>query len=451
MKNASDFFKPYFSIINQDRGSFYVFLGSFVAPEISEKINAQADPFILPFDKDDTIEVKNGLLKKLDEILKEINPNSKNNIYNAIMSVNWLYSFISLPFLHFISQFTNIIEKSFTCPYNNAKNDYDAFAAVFDNVKTIENEILEAIYLFSQKKELKNNVQEKDVEKAIKEFMNTANYHFASIQMYISIVPTEKLGKIIHNDYDWYAQNIDGVESWFPSYRAEWRKIIDIRWNEWLRERKKNQLGKTLKANFDLDNFPSMEYRPWNDIWLTTPFSCELTGGMLSWFYVNKYSKIIQPLNDVVMEGIFLRSENRTEYSEGLNVFATANTQMGELLEKLSPKGRYGEIFEELKNNKMRSFQVQNQIDSMMAATEAEVKECTKKFIKGAKTIDLVFHGFFDETKDGIHEGLQNIMLIKGNQNRLFRDKLIEIRNIIRLTVFYLTELIPIDATSEKN
>ncbi|NLC93718.1 MAG: hypothetical protein GX677_09730 [Treponema sp.] len=449
MKNASDFFKPYFSILNQDRGNFYVFLSSFVCPELTEKINSEADPFTLTFEKEDNIEVKNGLLKKLDEILKDMNPSVKNKIYSAIINVNWLYSFVSLPYLHFISQFTSLIGNNYTCPYNNSKNDYDAFARVFDNVKSIENEVLESIYLFSQKKELKN-AQQKDVEKAVKDFLNSANYHFASIQMYISIISTESLGKIIHNDYNWTADNIDGVEAWFPLYRAEWRRILDLRWNEWLRERKKNQLGKNLKINFNLDNFPVMEYLPWKDMWISSPFSFKLTGGMLSWFYINKYDSIIQPLHDVVMEGIFLKSDNRKEYSEGLNLFATANEQVGSLLEKLSPKGTYGEIFNEFSGNKVRSFQMQNQIDSMIASTEAEIKESTKMFIKGANMIDVVFHGIFDETKDGEHEGLQNIMLIKGNQNRIFRDKLVEIRHLIKLTVFYLTELIPIDASTEK-
>ena len=39
LKSASDFFKPYFAIIDDSPGDFYVFLSSFVAPELSEKIN----------------------------------------------------------------------------------------------------------------------------------------------------------------------------------------------------------------------------------------------------------------------------------------------------------------------------------------------------------------------------------------------------------------------------
>ena len=34
LKNCADFFKPYFTAVNENSGKFYVFLSSFIAPEI---------------------------------------------------------------------------------------------------------------------------------------------------------------------------------------------------------------------------------------------------------------------------------------------------------------------------------------------------------------------------------------------------------------------------------
>ena len=85
-----------------------------------------------------------------------------------------------------------------------------------------------------------------------------------------------------------------------------------------------------------------------------------------------------------------------------------------------------------------------------MRDTEGVIKDSIKLFGKGARAIERVFHGFFDEDKDGIHEGLQNMNTIRGRENSNFRRTLQEIRNIIRQSLYYISELEPIDSASEK-
>lgn len=448
LKSAADFFKPYFNIIDENPGDFYVFLSSFVAPDLAEKINSEADPFSLGFDVEPDPDVKNSLLRSLDDILKNIDGNSKSSLYYAVSSLNWLRLFTRLPYLHFMSQFTNIAGDLYTCPYRLAVNDFDAFASVFTNTQSVQNEILEAMLMFAQRKDFSKNAQEKDVERAVKEFLAKANQNFATIQMFISGVPILKVGKIINADYDWLPANIEGVEAWFPNFRSHWRKILDIRWGDWMRERKKKMLETYLSNDFGLKEFPVLEYRPWQALWMRVPFSCELTGGFLTWFSDAMYDGMIEPLNDVMMEGIFLRSENRAEYSGALNNFVDSISQFRELMERLSPSGEYGQMFEEFATSRIRSFQVQNQIDSMMTTTESEIREDVKNFVKGCRILDKCLHGILDDEKDGVHEGLQNITMIKGHQNRVWRDRLKEIDKVLKKAVYYLSELEPIDAAT---
>ncbi|MCR5189103.1 MAG: DUF5312 domain-containing protein [Treponema sp.] len=450
LKEASDFFKPYFAFIDDNPGDFYVFLSSLITPQLSDKINSNADPFTLSFDTEATSDVKSKLLKNLDEILNSMAGSEKSSLYYAVSSVNWLKQFTRLPYLHFASQFTNIAGSNFTCPYKNAKNDYDSFSAVFTNIQTVQREVLEGMLLFSQRKEITKNAQDKDIERTVKEFLAQANHHLASIQMFLSTVPVYKVGKIINEDYDWTPGNISGAEAWFPSFRNQWRKILEVRWNEWVRERKKNTLSANLKADFKLDEFPVMTYRPWTQLWTRVPFACELTGGFLSWFCQEEFDDILTPLNEVMMEGVFVKNENRVDYSEGLNLFVQANNQMKELMFKISPDGDYGALFEEFSNNKLRTFQVQNQIDSMMSSIESEIHDVVGKFCKGIRLMDKIFKGMFGSQNEVMHDTLQNIMSIKGHQNRAWRDKLSDITRLLRRALFYIIELEPIDAATSK-
>ena len=450
LKNAAEFFKPYFNIIDDNPGDFYVFLSSFVTPELSDIITAEADPFSLSFDTEPTVDTKNKLLKNLDEILKNLDGSVKSRLYGAISSLNWLRQFTRLPYIHFTSQFTNLTGNYYTCPYRNAVNDYASFSAVFSNVMSVQNEVLEAILMFSQRKEVTKNAQDKDIERTIKEFIAKANQCFGSIQLFISNVPILKIGKIINADYDWLPGNIEGVEGWFPNFRSHWRKIIEVRWADWLRERKKKNLETYLNNDFGLSEFPALKYRPWQALWLRVPFSCELTGGFLSWFRENRYDDMIPYLNDVMMEGVFIRNENRIEYSEGINLFVQAMSQMQELIDRLAPEGEYGAQFEEFATSRIRSFQVQNQIDSMMTTTESEIRECVKKFDKGAKMMDKCLSGILSDDRDKIHDGLQNIASIKGHRNRMWRDSLRVCWETLKKAVFYLSELEPIDAATQQ-
>lgn len=445
LKDCADFFKPYFSLIEDSIGDFYVFLSSFVTPQIADEINSKADPFTLPFSKVPSNEVKKDLVIKMDKVLKDMAPTTKNSLYTAISSTNWLMQFTKLPFLHFLSQFTNISGDAYTCPYSNARNDFIHFAKVFTNVLTVENNVLEAIFLFSQRKNITDNTQEKDIDKAVNDFLSKTNMHFSTIQMFISGVPIVKLGKIINRDVTWSPENMEGAEAWFPSFRNQWHKIIDIRWNDWQRERKKSMLSDDLKNDFMLDGFPVMQYKPWELLWTRVPFSCELTGGFLSWFALEKFPKIIPDLNTLMMEGVFVNNENRNEYSEALSEFIACNNQMQDLLHRLSEEGEYGQKFIEFSESKVRSFQTQNQIDSMMSTTESEIRDVLKRFCKTCRTIELIFHGIFDDEKDGVHETLQNYSTIKGPHNRQYRENLGKIRKILKSATFYIAELEPID------
>ena len=449
IKEAADFFKVYFTYVEENPGDFYVFLSSFVAPELSEKINAEADPFIFPFEKPVTPEARTELAKKLDEILNNMDKNTKQNMYSAVSQANWLYKFSNLQYIHFISQFTNVAGDAFTCPYSNVIMDYNELAAVFSNIQPIQNEVLEALFLFSQRKHLTMNAQDKDIEKAVKEFMVKALAFFGTIQSFSNNVPVRNLGRVLNSDFDWQPPNMEGAEAWFPNFRAHWRKIQDIRWNDFAREQKKRMLSENLKTDFGLDEFPVMEFRPWLKLWNRIPFNRELTGGFLSWFSTEKYEKVIQDLNVVAMEGVFYKSENRSEYSEGLNNFSNANNLMIDLLRKLSPEGEYGKLFDDFATNRVHTFQVQSQIESMMTQIEDTVKEAISLFGKGARTIERVFYGFFEEQKDGIHEPLQNITSIRGRDNRRFVDSLISIRQLLKKVLSYIAELEPIDSMKD--
>ena len=362
------------------------------------------------------------------------------------MSLDTTFVTGRMAFIHFSVQFTNLIGNNYTCPYKNARVDYDAFASVFSEIQQVPTEVLEALMLFSNNGPNAKKIQPADVERSVKEFLLKANEHFASIQMFISCVPVVRLGKVINNTFDWQPAPIEGVESWFKSFRSSWRKIIDIKWNDWIRERKKNMLSINLKEDFDLSDFPVMPNRPWLNLWTRVPFSCDLTGGFMSWFEEEFYEDILPALNIVIMEGVFTNSDNRNIYSEGLNSFVQSMTEIKDLKAALNIDGEYGTFFAENVNNKLRSFKLQNQVDSTISKIEVTIRDASKKFLSGIKMMEAIFADMFDGSHNMGPEMLQNFMLVKGHRNREWREKLSQARDILKKGSFYIKELEPIES-----
>ena len=445
LKSASDFFKPYIYLIDENPGAFYVFMSSFVASELSDKINAAADPYNLPEDIEPAPEIRTDLLKKLDDVLKNMNGSTKNRIYQAVKSVQWLSSFTALPYLHFISQFTDIKDGVFTCPYSNAKVDFETFAAVFDSGLSVPNEVLEAVYLFSQKKEISGNYMTSDIETSVKKFMSVAASHFKNIKMFLSVVPVTTLGKIIFKNYDWTPRAFGGGEDWNSKFRNQWRKIIEIRWNEFIKERKKNLLASRLKNDFNLTSFPEMPNRPWADLWGGMPFKCELTGGFLSWYVKEVFPSDQKILNMLMMEGIFIRNENRTEYAEAFDKLCKTAETILNLLEDLDYKGSFGVTFEEMASASSRTFKAQSTAENLITKIESEIKEAAFDICNAIRTLEMIFKGIFEEFNDGIHGSLQNFNTLKGHDNMRFKDNLRQTRKNINQVLFYLSELDPIE------
>lgn len=446
LKNAADFFKPYFNIFNENPGKFYVFMSTFIAPEIASSINAEADPYSVPFEKEGTKEVRSYLLKKMEGILKDIPQKSRAVMYDAVKSLNWLKRFSELPYTHFLAQFTAIVSENYTCPFTNAQTDFNALANVLSDARSIPNEALEALFLFPQRKGGATVELDQDTEKSMREFLSKSAAGISMVQMFISTVPFFALGKVIFSDYDWQIETFGGAEDWFVKFKEEWKIVFDERWESWLRDRKKSQLADVLMEKFGILSFPELPYRPWANLWGGVPFRCEMTGGFLYWFATVKYEEIMGVLNVLVLEGVFLNNDNRAEFSEAMNKFAEINHQVQLFGESLNEKGSVGSVFAKLIADHVRTLKGQNMVNSIILNAETSIRGWESSFCDCCRTIEKVLAGILDDEKtDKKYESIQNLMTIKGRENRAYRDNLQAEREVLLESRRILAEIEPLD------
>lgn len=444
LKNAATFFRPYFSIVDEDPGKFYVFLSSLLAPEVNALIMQSCDPYSIPFDRPCDSGQKLAFTKALEETLKNMTGDSKGKLYTTIQSINWLKQFTEMPFSHFLSQFTSMASASYTCPFLNAQEDFEAFAAVLCNGKTIPKECAEALYLYPHKNNLIAD-EDNDIDAGLRDYMLQFQSSFSVLQMFISTVPMKAIGKVLYDDYDWTPKAIEGSENWFLRYKEEWKKIFGIRWNEYVHDRKKYELMGLLKKSFGIDVFPQLPARPWARIWGGIPFGCEMTAGFLWWFAKNKYSEALEVLNTIILEGVFINKDNRTQMSGAINEFTESCQQMQILAASLDSEGTIGATFEKIIAERVRTLRGQQTISNLITNTEGSVRNYGRVFCNSTREIDKIFNGILDDKKSIGYESLQNLMTLKGRENKKFRDKCAAVRTLLNTARSVIAEIEPLD------
>ncbi len=446
LRKAADFFKPYIDAIYENIGAFYVFLGSFVVPEVTQRMNSDVDPTSLPLDREVTSELRSSFLRKMDEIIKEIPPHRRSYLYQCAVSVEWLYQFTKLPFERFLSAFSTGLSDSQVARFESVTSELNSFAKVLCNGKSLPPEAFESIYLFSAKKMVPATSEATDDDSRAKEFMDKATGFMTIIHMFINSVPLRYVNKIVYNNIQWQPEQFTGAEDWFSKYKDHWKRLFDAQWDYWIKEKKRAALNKRLKENFGIDSIPLLPDRPWASMWGTgVAFHYESTAGFLLWFVSKKQNEVLEPLKTLLLEGQFVNKENRAEFANTLNDLSQISSSMYHFEEDLSSKGQTGLIFEKLASDHLRTLAAQSKIDTIIIEKEAWVKSTKNSFCGCARSILNVLNGIFAEKKDTRYDGIQNLASIQGGQNAAFRQSLESSQKVFAAALDVLKELEQID------
>ncbi|MFA6937179.1 MAG: DUF5312 family protein [Treponema sp.] len=450
LKHAADFFKGYIDSYLKNPGAFYILLGSLVMPEIGSEMDKQADPYTYSFAKDVNSEMRTSLLRKMDDILQKIPADKKTEMYACVRSVEWLTQFTKLPFQMFLSKFSAVVENIKICSFDQIGSELISFSRILCNGRTIPDEVIEALYLFSMRQ--KNIVEFDDVDRNVtgSAFMDTASSQISLISMFISTVPLRSVSCVVYNNSLYVPENFGGGEDWFIKYKGEWKKLFDRKWESWLKDCKKEKLKGKLMEYFELANFPVYTKRPWASLWGgAVQFNYELTLGFLNEFIKNIYPSYAQIFKIVTLEGDFAIKENRLEFNDTVNLFANINESLDELSIKLSSAGEYGAEFERYSTLNARTKTAAQKIQEMMEKIESNVKNMINLFGDACRTMQKLLTGLTSEKLDADYGNLANIASIQGRQNKKFRENLEKSKLGIDHAFYLIKEIEPLDKPIE--
>lgn len=454
LKEVADFFKQGIFSYEENQGEFYVFLGSLIIPSLSERMEKEVDPYSLSYDKEISSELRASLLRKQEEVIQTILPNDKNRLYSAIQSLDWLKSFVKLPFDRIISRFISIVNGTYTCPIDSVSSELDNFAKVLTNGKRIYTEVLEALYLLSKQDSEKTpqpaDNKEIDIKELAAQYVSKSMEKLSLLKMFINSVPIKSLAAISIHSSTWSNEHYDGVEDWFVKFKSQWRKNFDKKWESWMRDKRKYLTRQRIQVMLSTEEYPHIPNRPWKDIWGGINFSREYSLGFLHALFEKLYPEQNKIFKILMIEGDFAQRDNRVEFTDNYNNFNHLSQSILAFDDKLSFKGIYGSSFSNIIKESLRTIQGQAKIDSLMLTIEAEASAMIALYCESARIMGLIIAGVLAEARNSRYDTLTNIMSIQGKSNSSFRQQLSKTRTELLESIDIIKELETIEVTASK-
>ena len=105
LHQAADFYKPGIASYEESPGEAYVFLGSLFLSDLYEKIEKETSPYSVDFSRSPNQELRNSLIRKMDDLLSGISVTERQNLYQNVQSLEWLKQYVKLPYEKILSRF----------------------------------------------------------------------------------------------------------------------------------------------------------------------------------------------------------------------------------------------------------------------------------------------------------------------------------------------------------
>jgi hypothetical protein len=375
-------------------GEFYVFLGTFFMPLISERYQREVNPFNFPFSTEDTNHLRVELAKKLDRILQSIDHEKWNHLGQAIRSLNWLREFSALPFRGFIAKFSPSPGNTYLCRFANAVNYLDQFASILCHGVSIEEEVLEALFFFNEKNidfdqnigqnSEHNGSSQSDISSKVQAFILTASEKTKVIKTFMADMPLRSLGILAHSSLSWTPELKDNSDDWFTKFKLTWHKVFEREWESWFNAQQREGALGQMRQFTGLENFPLIPFRPWTALFPQRDLQYELSLGFLLYFFKTNFVKYVDLLEHILMTGTFPSRDYRSNLTDCMDDLLTQSRAIEHLSHSLKPFGSFGIQFTEIASSPSMN---PRKIATLMQKVEDEARVIVENCKKSSRDL----------------------------------------------------------------
>ena len=449
LRDASRFFYSALDAsINRDKGGLMVFLGSLEMPEIHNLIVSDTDPISLAshYSTLSEIELRQKALKALEDSLAGITEADRNKMYSCARALFCLKQLSSFLFDRLINSFNyDTASQGYVCPAASVRDQLLALNNIlFSLKKPPPIAMLESLFIFVLTE--KSDEPNFDINNEMRKLLVQAEVSLQAIRDFNMEVPLTNLIRCISRSPSLLPQNIGGGEDWYQVYRDRWKSQIEEKFLTYTRTRRQRDLQNAFRYFLKGTNLKLLENMGSNQ----NPSGISIKGNFclsfLQTFYtvvfMGEINKFIRP---ILIEGDFIRKENRAEFTECYNNLIKLEDLIIRFDKDISPNGDIGKSYIQAKNGiaslpiKRRKIQI---IVEEAALTAERIITQTREAMEGMVKI---LGGILKKTADGKYDTLTNLSALAG-RGTTFQEGITESINQLKKTIQLMDDIDAMEA-----
>jgi hypothetical protein len=412
LRDASRFFyQALDASFNRDKGGLMVFLGSLEMPDVHQLIQNNTDPAVLAeqFPGVSEIELRQKTHKALEEAVLTVSDEQRSAMYHNARSLFCLKQLSSFLFDRMINAF--IVDTAYNgsiCPSASIRDQLLALNNILNSLKEPPPlALLSSLFVFVLSE--KEDEPGFDIQIEMRKLLSRAEASVEAIRTFNKQVPLTPLLRCMSRNMDIAPRNIGGGEDWFVVYREHWKRLVDERFSAFIKNKKQKDMQNSLRYFLKGNSLKILENTRSESNEAGVPVKEAFCLSFLKTFYTVVFmGEINKTLRPILLDGEFIRKENRTEFAEYYNTIIKLEDLIQHFDQTLSAGGDIGKRYAQARAEitslpfKRRKIQLVLQEASRIAG---EIIEQTRDAMEG---MTMILGGIIRKSVDEKYDSLAN-------------------------------------------
>jgi hypothetical protein len=449
LKNAVRFFYDALDFsVNKDRGAFYAFMASYEMPEIHQQLFKMSNPE--EFSKshtDMTPEMlKQMALEMYAENLTTMTDFQRESMYQNVRSLICLKELAGFLYDRLIINFQNEAAlHGNVCPAALAKGQLAGLNNILFSLKEVPSlPLLSTLFIFSQREAFEQKNEKINYE--LQKLLAQTEKSLAVIRDFNKSVPLTLILRCINKDMSYEPSELPGGEDWFIIFRNYWKEKIEESYDKYLTDLKREEINRIFALFFDGMEMIDIE----NTLSAARDETLSLDNTLLFSFFLTFYKKIFltemnQVLRPILIDGEFLKKENRLDFTESYNELIKMEDAINNLVRKVAPGGDYGNRYKQLRTDVVSPVVRHRKMQVLTEEVNAESYEIAWKAKSAIELMNSIIHGILYPVEGSKYASLANISTILGKANSDFMVALNETSKKLVLAVELVNNIMDVE------
>jgi hypothetical protein len=416
-EGARFFYSALDSSINRDKGAFYAFLASLEMGEVYRRLNVDTDPSHIADTKPSMsgTELRQAAFQIMEESIAAITEEQRKIMYYNARLLNCLKVISSFLFDRIILAFA--FEPSVSGPVCSARVVRDQLSALNNILFSLKEippmTLLESLFIFI----LQERTGEAgfEINKEMQNLLAKAEGAINAIRNFNRQVPLTLILRCTGKDMALLPKVIGGGEDWFVVFREYWKRQIELRFAEYMRLRRHRDLTDSFRYFFKGTNLKILsnvasESNP-SGLPVSGAFSLSFLLTFYSVVFMNDINKVIRP---ILIDGEFVKRENRTEFTESYNELIKIEDVIKKLEADISPSGDYGKRYAQARND-MTSLPVKRRkVQIVLEEASGEAERIIERSKEAIQSMIKILNGIIKKDPERKYDTLSNMLHLAG-------------------------------------